>query len=566
MFTKFIYIALCCALFACANQPKMTAPAVSPAPERIPKALPEGSLFELLQAETAARRGKLDEALALFSHQTDITQSLRLAKTTARLAHHLQQYPAATNALALWLNEEPSAASALDLKARALIYNHHVNEAFDFIDANPNLAQQNLYVLLATETAKNKPEHLNALSDKFAQALITQPEHIGLLIGSGLILNIDQFDQASAFLAKARDLEPNNTVALSVQAALFAQAGKLEDAIELLQHGLVLQPDNFGLKRQLGRILSQTDIVAARTIFKELHERAPNDGEILFILAQISMKLEFYKEADTYLIPLQNNPQHRDFANYNLGLSAENHKELFIALNHYDQIDSGPYLLITLERYGKLAAQLSGIPAFEQRLEALKANNPKQALALTVYHIEYLLGLGLDKRAKPVVENGLDRFGSDSKLLYGQFLIAEQNKDYSQATESLRQILLQQPDNPVILNALGYTLSRHMDRHTEAKPFILQALALKPNDAAIIDSMGWVLLKLGDITEATRYLMQAYTQSTDTEIAAHLGEALWLGNEREQALSIWSEAHKADASNEELQDALKRFNVKLPSL
>jgi len=78
--------------------------------------------------------------------------------------------------------------------------------------------------------------------------------------------------------------------------------------------------------------------------------------------------------------------------------------------------------------------------------------------------------------------------------------------------------------------------------------------------------MGWVLLKLGNVLEATRYLMRAYTQSTDPEIAAHLGEALWLADKRDQALDVWQEGHKDHADNPELQDALQRLNINLPQL
>ena len=123
----------------------------------------------------------------------------------------------------------------------------------------------------------------------------------------------------------------------------------------------------------------------------------------------------------------------------------------------------------------------------------------------------------------------------------------------------LQRILEEDPDHADALNALGYTLADQTDRQQEALVYITRALELKPDNAAILDSMGWVQYRIGNYPEALRYLRRANDMGPDAEIAAHLGVVLWVSGEREQARRVWNEALERAPDSHHLHDVLKRF-------
>jgi tetratricopeptide (TPR) repeat protein len=111
------------------------------------------------------------------------------------------------------------------------------------------------------------------------------------------------------------------------------------------------------------------------------------------------------------------------------------------------------------------------------------------------------------------------------------------------------------------LNALGYTLADQTDRLEEAKSYIEEALTLKPDSPAILDSMGWVEYRLGNLPQALQYLEQATEISPDAEIASHLGEVLWVMGDRERALKVWNEANQRDPDNRFVQPTMTRLGA-----
>jgi len=127
------------------------------------------------------------------------------------------------------------------------------------------------------------------------------------------------------------------------------------------------------------------------------------------------------------------------------------------------------------------------------------------------------------------------------------------------AESDLLQILAREPDHVDALNALGYTLADRTDRYREAYGYIQRALELHPDNNAILDSMGWVLYRLGNFEESIRYLRRSLAIKQDHEVAAHLGEVLWMSGEREEAVSVWRRALEAFPDDEMLRATMQRF-------
>jgi len=148
-------------------------------------------------------------------------------------------------------------------------------------------------------------------------------------------------------------------------------------------------------------------------------------------------------------------------------------------------------------------------------------------------------------------------------------MLAEQRGDLELLESDLRRIIAEEPDNATAMNALGYTLANRTRRYEEAYSLISQALALQPNEAAILDSMGWVLYRMNRNEEALDYLTRAYAAFPDPEVAAHLGEVLWVTGDTDGAKQVWQGALLKDPDNVVLVETLQRLEVtglQLPTL
>lgn len=123
----------------------------------------------------------------------------------------------------------------------------------------------------------------------------------------------------------------------------------------------------------------------------------------------------------------------------------------------------------------------------------------------------------------------------------------------------LRRLIALRPDSPLAYNALGYSLADRNLRLDEARALIEKAYKLSPDDFYILDSMGWVLYRQGDLPGALDYLEKARAKRNDPEVVAHLGEVLWAMGRRDEARKLWQDMQKQHPGNEALNSVVKKF-------
>ncbi|MEJ1469855.1 MAG: tetratricopeptide repeat protein, partial [Candidatus Sedimenticola sp. (ex Thyasira tokunagai)] len=144
-------------------------------------------------------------------------------------------------------------------------------------------------------------------------------------------------------------------------------------------------------------------------------------------------------------------------------------------------------------------------------------------------------------------------------LLYARALFAVTQGRVDILEADLRKVIAGNPEHADALNALGYTLADKTDRYQEALALIQQALKLKPAAPSILDSMGWVQFRLGNHGRALEYLQRAFDQLPDQEIAAHLGEVLWVMGERERAKAVWQQILEKEPESHHVLDTMRRL-------
>jgi tetratricopeptide (TPR) repeat protein len=207
----------------------------------------------------------------------------------------------------------------------------------------------------------------------------------------------------------------------------------------------------------------------------------------------------------------------------------------------------------------KIMVQQGRLAEVRQKMQRLRRNDPENAVEIYLIEGQILSDLTLYNEAWQLYDQALAIHTDNEDLLYSRALAAEKIDRIDLAEQDMRRILALDPDNVRTLNALGYTLADRTDRYEEAFGYIQQAYARKPDDPAIIDSMGWVNYRLGNLQEARNFLQQAWDMTGDGEIGAHLGEVMWMQGDRDEARRIWKESKENSPDNPVLNKVLERF-------
>ena len=193
----------------------------------------------------------------------------------------------------------------------------------------------------------------------------------------------------------------------------------------------------------------------------------------------------------------------------------------------------------------------------------LRSQYPQAQAQLYAIEANALLEAEFYDASLRVLNQALASVPEDTSLQYMRSMVWEKQDDLAQMEADLRAILEREPDNSTVLNALGYTLANRSVRLTEAQQLIARALELQPDEPAILDSMGWVKYRLGEYGEALDYLQQAYAVFPDPEVAAHLGEVLWVTGDSPAAMEIWSSALSNSPDHEVVVEAMQRLGARL---
>ncbi|HWH73905.1 MAG TPA: tetratricopeptide repeat protein [Methylibium sp.] len=245
-----------------------------------------------------------------------------------------------------------------------------------------------------------------------------------------------------------------------------------------------------------------------------------------------------------------------------LAQAAEQRRDFKAAEAWLAKVDGSEALTVQARRASLLAKQ-GKLGEARELLRRLPERSPEEARAKLLAEAHLLREQKQWAAAHGVLADALRRFPDDADLLYEQAMMAEKLDRFEQMEQLLRRIIALKPDHAGAYNALGYTLADRNERLAEAKALIERALLLTPGDPFLVDSLGWVEYRLGNHEVAIQWLRQAYRARPDTEIAAHLGEVLWVAGQRDEARKVWAEARARDAGNDLLQSTLARLKVDL---
>ena len=503
--------------------------------------IPSETLYDLLVGDVALSRSQFDTALIKYARQARVTKDKEVIQLALRIAEHLKDQTIRLEMSLLWLDmapDDPQARrAALDtlmgsdnaleaLSHASWLYQHRDDlDALIFVSTAPLESPQSFALIMDRLTTLSLSEDKTA-TIKFIQALFYQKHS----------QTIKAEIKVREFLVHKRQDQRG----LLLLAQLLHQQEKKNEAIEVLEEALKDDPSAHKLRLQYARFLAVESVEEAIVQFNLLQASDPQDQEVNFLLGllrlsqnKLDLAIPLFQQAST-------TPNLRANAQYHLGTIAERQKRVVDAINHYTQVRFGRNYIVAASRVSMLIAAHRNIDEARQYLQRLRFRQPQQAVSLLQVESNLLISIEQPAQALQILSVGLDTFPNDPELLYARSMVAEKQNNFALAESDLRALLALDENNATILNALGYTMALHTDRQQEAYDLIIRAHTLSPDSPSIIDSLGWVLFKLGRSQEALNYLNQAYSMVPDPEIAAHLGEVYWVLGNNIRAMEVWS--------------------------
>lgn len=561
-------------LSACSSLPSpkpQDAPPTEPAaaavlPEAPPPppstALTAPLLYDILLGEIAGQRGQMEVSVPHYVQAARDSEDPRVAERALRVAVFAKQHKLALVAARRWVELDADNREAHQVLAALALRQGLVDEALSHLDFLLSAAGQDeaksfqqLSGMLSREPDQAAALELMALlAERHADSAAAQLAH------ARLAARAEQLPVALLAVERALLLAPDLTPALVLRARLLMLQGQGDAAAAGLKIALQAQPKDSELRLAYARLLVEVgDVEAARDQFRVLAKREPDNPAVLYSLALLALDAQQLGDARGYfkrLLKLDQRPQE---ARYYLGQIAEAEGDLVTAMEWYAQVEPGEQWLEVQIRMARVEAEQGEVEQARLRLQELRARDPANALRLYLMEGEILSRIQRYQEAFDLYSGVLHTHPNNDDLLYARSLVAERLDMLELAEQDLRSIIARNPDDSRSLNALGYTLADRTDRYEEALGYIERAAALAPEDAAIIDSLGWVHYRLGNLEQAVTYLQRAYDIGHDAEIAAHLGEVLWMQGDQAAARRVWEAGAQQNPDNPVLRSTLQRL-------
>lgn len=535
----------------------------TPSEPAIPGEFTRDSLYTLLSAEIAGQRNQFDLALQNYVSEAKRSRDLGVVIRALRISQFLKKEQELLEMAELWSELDPSASEPHHLASIALIRNRDYEGAVAHMEQLLNLEGSTNFDNLALHAKNLSEEDREQLLILYGDLRARYPDNLEITFGHAILQELNErHAEALATLDQLLKEDPEHQPALLMRARLVHQVEGLDAALAYLKKVSRQHPDNHQLGTTYARLLiDKQELDLAQEEFRSLMERFPDTPGLKLSYALVALENKQTDLARQQLQELLKERQHTDEAHFYLARLADQEQKTDEALKHYQQIRSGTHFFTALGRSAYLLATNDRLSEALNLFERAQDRFPDQAPQIQLLQINLLMELEEYEAALNAANDALVKQPDDSQLLYIRASIYDKLNDIASMEQDLRKILDKEPDNAIALNALGYILADRTNRYQEAYTLIEKALALKPDNPAIMDSMGWVEYRLGNLDKALDWLRLAYERFADPEIASHLGEVLWVSGQRDEAMSIWLKSLSENPDNPLITGTMSRLGA-----
>ena len=536
-------------------------PSVAPAPLEYPvAAFPRDSLYQLLVAEVAGYRGDFATAMAKYLEMAVETRDPGVASRAARLAVYLQDDAAALAAAQVWVEVEPDSLDAQRQAASQLIRVGDLEQAIVHmaaIRALGGVANFDIFAYHSAELDQSARDGLLAAIDRMLQ---DYPADSQLLFSQAVLLEQNgRFAEALEITDQLLLSESNvNIVILKVN--ILKNSDRVAQALRFLAARLDSDEDSRRTRLLYARLLYESDRLAdARQQYELILKQAPKDGDILLALALIALEQDHVRVAQDYLAQMVRWDQRVGEAHFYLGNVAEQENDWVTAVREYKLAGGGYEYLPAQARIASILIDQQRTSEALNHLATERRDHPEHFQPLIMIEVQLLGEYGMSDELFSLLDHIIAQDPENIELLYYRAMAGERFDRMDILERDLLRVLALDPENAEAMNALGYSLADRTDRYAEALALIQRALLIRPQEPAFIDSLGWVQYRLQNYEEAVIQLRRALALFENDEVAAHLGEVLWVQGERAEALEVWNKALELVPDSEPLKQVIERL-------
>ncbi|HEX5420848.1 MAG TPA: tetratricopeptide repeat protein [Gammaproteobacteria bacterium] len=555
-----------------------------------------------LLGQVALEQGRRQDAAKEFLQAAQLSDDPGLASQTARMAYELGLTDMGLTATKRWQTLRPMDSRAHwfagIFQLRLGNVDAAVGEFSTFVKA---VGEPESGLSLVVDALTSEPNATGAM--QIMQALVKQfpgtaEGDYGL---AQLAMSSGDFALALEHVKSATEEKPDWLDAELLYARALLVSGQSQQGLALMAK-LAKEHEDVPVQLQYAELLlsaGQTD--QAHALLDKILAAHPGLPEASRALAFLALSENDLDTAENLFRDLSNQDRFRDEAFYYLGRIAEKRDQPLQATRNYSRVTQGSHAveaqartaeimlksmhngdgaLRHLQEFGEanprfetpmLVARSQLLVEMKRPEDALSllnsalSDNPQDA-GLQEAHAQLYVALAQDAEqrhaydeAQHYIDEGLERHPNHRSLLYSEALLLQDRGDIQKSAQVLEGLAKNYPDDPTVLNALGYLLTDQFDRYQEARGYIQKALAKEPDNPAIIDSMGWVLYKLGDYKSAYDYLDRAYKLYADPEVASHLINVQWALGHKTEALDLLHAALAKDPDDARLKELSHRL-------
>ncbi|KQT43804.1 hypothetical protein ASG44_03245 [Methylophilus sp. Leaf459] len=522
-------------------------------------------VYKYLLGEVAAQRGEFVLASQLFLDLAKQTRDPLLAERATQAATIARAPQLALPSAELWSELVPDSIPAAQAASQLLIANGELKKAVPNIQkvlADERIrpsAFMELNSLMMRVTDKNSVlETIQLLAKPYPKL----PEaHFAISQAAYFARNEALMEKE---LKEASKLRPGWEAPAQIRGQMLTEKDP-QKGIAYYREFLQSHPEADQIRLALARtLLLQKNPTEAKVEFTKLVERHQNNPEMNVIVGLLALDAKEYEFADRYLQhALEVGFKEPNKVYFNLGRSAAEQHDDTRALQWFDKITDGEQFLAGRLAAAAIIARRDGIDAAIAMLDNVSGLTPEQQTLVVQNQALLLNQTKRTDEAYALLKKAVQKYPDSPELLYDYALNAERVGNFKVMEDTLSKVIQMKPDFAAAYNALGYSFADRNIKLIEAKALIEAATKLSPEDHYIMDSLGWVYYRLGDMGHAVEQLRRAYAIQQDPEIAAHLAEVLWKQGQREEAKQILDKALSANPENEVLASTAQKLKSPL---
>ena len=518
------------------------------------------AVFQALLGDFALQRGELALASDAWTDLAQRTRDPQVIARAVQVAGHARQHERALELTRLWIETAPDTPKARQAEVSLLIITGRLGELLPRLQAllaeDPEHAADNFMLLNNMLGRIGDRRAAQQLVDRLAASYDALPEaHFAMAQAAS---NANDPARALTETERALALRPDWEMAALARAQLQSRQSP-EQAIASLEAFIERQPAARDARLALARLLiGEKRYAPARQHFAQLLKNFPDNPEVIYPVAMLALQQGDLATGRAQLEHLLSTEfPDKSTIHFFLGQLEQEEKHPLAALEHYRQVTSGEQQLPAVVRAAQILADQGRLPDARQLLQAGRGS--LDGSQLTLAEAQLLRDAGRFNDAYIALASALGAQPDHLELLYEAALVAERLGKFELLEAHLQHLLRLKPDHAHALNALGYSWADRNIRLDEAHAMISQALAQTPDDPFIMDSLGWVLYRQGKLDDALQTLQGAYRIKADAEIAAHLAEVLWHKGRQDEARRLLEETARRHPDHSVVSRTLQKL-------